>query len=117
MLREPNKSVIVLEKEDRAGAHTSGRNSGVIHSGINQKPGSLKANLCVRGSALLKYFCRKSGTSFREIGHDLRAQLCRARCQANLGIGRQRMRLFEFESKRTFKAEGIPVPRRDVVSL
>ena len=67
-LRQPNKSVIVLEKEDRAGAHTSSRNSGVIHSGINQKPGSLKAALCVRGSTLLRDFCRKSGIPEREVG-------------------------------------------------
>ena len=67
-LRQPNKSVIVLEKEDRAGAHTSSRNSGVIHSGINQKPGSLKAALCVRGSTLLRDFCRESGIPEREVG-------------------------------------------------
>jgi L-2-hydroxyglutarate oxidase len=67
-LRQPNKSVIVLEKEDRVGAHTSGRNSGVIHSGINQKPGSLKARLCVRGSTMLKDFCRKSRIPCEEVG-------------------------------------------------
>ncbi len=67
-LRQPNKSVIVLEKEDRAGAHTSSRNSGVIHSGINQKPGSLKAALVVRGSTLLRDFCRKSGIPEKQVG-------------------------------------------------
>jgi L-2-hydroxyglutarate oxidase len=67
-LRQPNKSVIVLEKESRAGAHTSSRNSGVIHSGINQNPGSLKAAMCVRGSALLRDFCKKSGIPVREVG-------------------------------------------------
>jgi (S)-2-hydroxyglutarate dehydrogenase len=60
-LRHPSKSVVVLEKEDRAGMHTSSRNSGVIHSGINQTPGSLKAAMCVKGSALLRDFCRNSG--------------------------------------------------------
>jgi L-2-hydroxyglutarate oxidase len=67
-LRHPNKSVIVLEKESRAGAHASSRNSGVIHSGINQKPGSLKAAMCVRGSALLRNYCKKSGIPVREVG-------------------------------------------------
>jgi L-2-hydroxyglutarate oxidase len=67
-LREPNKSVLVLEKESRAGAHASSRNSGVIHSGINQKPGSLKAAMCVRGSALLKDFCKKSSIPVKEVG-------------------------------------------------
>ena len=67
-LRQPNKSVVVLEKESRPGVHTSSRNSGVIHSGINQKPGSLKAAMCVRGSALLRDFCKKSGIPVEEIG-------------------------------------------------
>ena len=67
-LRQPDKSVVVLEKENRPGAHTSSRNSGVIHSGINQKPGSLKAAMCVQGSALLRDFCKKSGIPVREIG-------------------------------------------------
>jgi L-2-hydroxyglutarate oxidase len=60
--------VILLEKEDRVGAHTSGRNSGVIHSGINQKPGSIKAKLCVQGSQLLRTFCRNADVSMKEVG-------------------------------------------------
>lgn len=67
-LRCPGKSIIILEKEGRAGTHTSSRNSGVIHSGINQKPGTLKATLCVRGGFLLKDFCRKTGIPMREVG-------------------------------------------------
>jgi len=47
-LLHAEKDVLLLEKEDRVGAHTSSRNSGVIHSGINQKPSSLKAKLCVQ---------------------------------------------------------------------
>ena len=67
-LRNPSRNVVILEKEGKVGAHTSSRNSGVIHSGINQKPGSLKASLCVRGSALLKDFCNRSGIRCREVG-------------------------------------------------
>ena len=66
--RQPDKSVIILEKESRVGAHTSSRNSGVIHSGINQKPGGLKAKLCVRGNILLKDFCRQKGVPMQEVG-------------------------------------------------
>jgi L-2-hydroxyglutarate oxidase LhgO len=62
------KGVLVLEKESAPGLHASGRNSGVIHSGINQKPGSLKAKLCVRGGYLLKEFCKKNGVAMREVG-------------------------------------------------
>jgi L-2-hydroxyglutarate oxidase len=67
-IRYPEKDVVVIEKEDRVGAHTSGRNSGVIHSGINQKPGSLKAKLCVQGSQLLRTFCRNADVPMREVG-------------------------------------------------
>ena len=62
------KDVLVLEKEPAAGLHASGRNSGVIHSGINQKPGSLKAKLCVRGGYLLKDFCKKNDVAMKEVG-------------------------------------------------
>ncbi|MBI4459686.1 MAG: FAD-dependent oxidoreductase, partial [Acidobacteria bacterium] len=41
--------IVVVEKEDRVAAHQSGHNSGVIHSGIYYKPGSLKAKTCVVG--------------------------------------------------------------------
>lgn len=67
-LSHPEATIVVLEKEPWVGAHTSGRNSGVIHSGINQKPGTLKARLCVRGGMLLKEFCRTHGVPFKEVG-------------------------------------------------
>lgn len=62
------KSVLVLEKEPSPGLHASGRNSGVVHSGINQKPGSLKAKLCVRGGYMLKEFCKNNGVAMTELG-------------------------------------------------
>lgn len=73
-LRYPEKNVLVIEKESSPGVHASGRNSGVIHSGINQKPGSLKAALCVRGSALLRNFCKKSMVPMKEVGTVVVAQ-------------------------------------------
>lgn len=53
--------ILVLEKEPELAAHASGRNSGVLHSGINQKPGSLKARMCVAGSRLARAFCTEYG--------------------------------------------------------
>ena len=47
--RFPDRSLIILEKEDRVAAHQTGRNSGVIHSGIYYTPGSLKARNCRAG--------------------------------------------------------------------
>ncbi|HNU42096.1 MAG TPA: L-2-hydroxyglutarate oxidase [Cyclobacteriaceae bacterium] len=54
----PNLKIIVLEKESSLARHQTGNNSGVIHSGLYYKPGSLKATNCIRGYNLLLDFCR-----------------------------------------------------------
>ena len=56
--RHPDRHVVVLEKESRVGEHQTGHNSGVLHSGIYYKPGSLKAKNCRLGKALMEEFCR-----------------------------------------------------------
>ncbi len=55
----PGIQVTVLEKEDHVARHQTGHNSGVIHSGIYYKPGSLKAVNCQQGYAMLLDFCKK----------------------------------------------------------
>lgn len=57
----PGTRVVVLEKEDGPARHQTGRNSGVIHSGIYYKPGSLKARFAVRGAAEMVKFCAEHG--------------------------------------------------------
>ena len=52
------RSVVVLEAEDRLAAHQTGNNSGVIHSGLYYKPGSLKAQLCTQGREAMYRFCQ-----------------------------------------------------------
>jgi L-2-hydroxyglutarate oxidase len=59
--RYPNARVAVLEKENSWAYHQTGNNSGVIHSGIYYKPGSLKANLCREGCNSLVKFCQDHG--------------------------------------------------------
>lgn len=59
--RHPGASIRVIDKEHTWAAHQTGRNSGVIHSGIYYKPGSLKAQLSRRGSASMVAFCREHG--------------------------------------------------------
>jgi len=61
LLRLPRIRLAVLEKETDVGRHQSGHNSGVIHSGLYYKPGSLKARLCVEGADAMVAFCRKEG--------------------------------------------------------
>lgn len=57
--RFPHWSVVVLEKEADVCQHQSGRNSGVLHSGIYYKPGSLKAVNCRAGKSAMETFCRE----------------------------------------------------------
>lgn len=57
--KQPELNVVVLEKENKVAAHQTGNNSGVIHSGIYYKPGSLKAKNCIDGYHMLIEFCDK----------------------------------------------------------
>ena len=66
--RFPRQRLLVLEKEDRVARHQSGHNSGVIHSGVYYKPGSLKARLCVAGAAAMVEFCREHGVPHQVCG-------------------------------------------------
>jgi L-2-hydroxyglutarate oxidase LhgO len=66
--RFPRLRLLVLEKEDHVGAHQSSHNSGVIHSGLYYRPGSLKAKTCVEGAAAMMAFCREHGLPLRVCG-------------------------------------------------
>ena len=67
-LRQKGLEVTVFEKEDRLAAHQTGRNSGVIHSGIYYSPGSLKARTCLRGRSLMEEFCTRQGIAWKRCG-------------------------------------------------
>lgn len=60
----PLLKVLVLEKEKRVAEHQTGHNSGVIHSGLYYKPGSLKATNCIRGYQMLLDFCDREGVPY-----------------------------------------------------
>jgi L-2-hydroxyglutarate oxidase len=62
------RTVAVVEREHRLGAHQTGRNSNVIHSGLYYAPGSLKARLAVAGCAETVAFCRKHDLPHRVTG-------------------------------------------------
>jgi (S)-2-hydroxyglutarate dehydrogenase len=64
----PGKSVVLLEKEAGLAEHQTGRNSGVIHSGIYYKPGSLKAVNCREGRKALIEFCQQEGVAHEICG-------------------------------------------------
>jgi len=62
--RFPGKQVVILEKEDHLAAHQSGHNSGVLHSGIYYRPGTLRAQNCRTGKLAMQEFCREQQIPF-----------------------------------------------------
>lgn len=65
--KAPNTHITILDKENKLAFHQSGRNSGVLHSGIYYKPGSLKAINCRTGKKLMEQFC---------VQHDIPFNIC-----------------------------------------
>jgi (S)-2-hydroxyglutarate dehydrogenase len=68
LTRFPSLRVIVLEKEPAIGQHQTGHNSGVLHSGIYYRPGSLRAKNCRAGKAAMEQFCREQEIPFEICG-------------------------------------------------
>ncbi len=66
--RHPQLQLTVLEKEPEVGRHQTGHNSGVVHSGIYYRPGSLRARLCVDGVGLMRAFCEEHDLPFDPVG-------------------------------------------------
>jgi L-2-hydroxyglutarate oxidase len=64
----PGTAVVVLEAEDELAAHQTGHNSGVIHSGLYYKPGSLKAQNCTAGREVLIRFCQEHDIAHERCG-------------------------------------------------
>ena len=66
--RQPGARLALVDKEPRIGAHQTGHNSGVVHSGIYYAPGSLKARLCVAGARELYAYCAEHGIPAERCG-------------------------------------------------
>src|SRR5207248_2772570 len=66
--RLPKRRLLLLEKEREVGSHQTGHNSGVIHSGLYYKPGSMKAKTCVEGAAAMAEFCQKNSIPYQRCG-------------------------------------------------
>lgn len=62
--QKPSLKLLLLEKENEVAKHQTGHNSGVIHSGLYYKPGSLKATNCIRGYQMLIDFCDREGVPY-----------------------------------------------------
>ena len=77
--KSPKTKLVVLEKDSQVGAHQTRHNSGVIHSGLYYKPGSLKAKNCLDGYTKLLQFCREN-----EIKHEICGKVVVATSQAEI---------------------------------
>jgi (S)-2-hydroxyglutarate dehydrogenase len=66
--RSPRSRILVVEKEKRVAAHQTSHNSGVIHSGLYYKPGSLKAKTCVEGARAMAAFCQEHRLPYLKCG-------------------------------------------------
>jgi L-2-hydroxyglutarate oxidase len=64
----PGVNMVLLEAEDHFAAHQTGHNSGVIHSGLYYKPGSMKARFCVEGREAMYRFCAENGIPHERCG-------------------------------------------------
>ncbi len=64
----PDKTIMLVEKNAFLGEEQSGRNSGIRHSSIQYKPGSLKAKFCVEGNRLITEFCKKYDIPYADTG-------------------------------------------------
>jgi len=66
--RHPDCTIVVVEKESEVGLHASGRNSGVLHSGIYYGEGSLKARVCAEGAREMASYCEEHGLPIDRVG-------------------------------------------------
>jgi L-2-hydroxyglutarate oxidase len=126
ILRRRPLSLVVLEKEARLAAHQTGNNSGVIHSGLYYKPGSLKARNCTTGREALYQFCAERGIPAERCGKVVvatrKGQLgvleeLQRRGEANGLSGLRRLRpeeIREIEPHAT-GIEGLHVPQTGIV--
>jgi len=90
--REPEKRILLIEKEGKLSQHQTGHNSGVIHAGVYYEPGSMKANFCKEGVAATKAFCNKHAIPVENCGkllvatnalESLRMETLYKRCRDN----------------------------------
>lgn len=66
--QKPQLKLLLIEEENSLAPHQTGNNSGVIHSGLYYKPGSLKAQNCVKGRKLMYQFCEENGIKYEKCG-------------------------------------------------
>jgi L-2-hydroxyglutarate oxidase len=124
--QKPTIRIIVIEKENEVAAHQTGNNSGVIHSGLYYKPGSLKAKNCIEGYHQLLDFCKQE-----DIPYDLCGKIVVATRKEQLPIlddlfergqqnGLQNLKMLNIEEMREIEPhvkglKAIKVPQTGII--
>lgn len=101
--QQPSLQVTVLEKESRVAQHQTGHNSGVLHSGIYYRPGSLRAKNCRDGRLAMVEFCREEG-----IPYEICGKVIVATCEAEIP---QLLKIYERGIANGVKCDLIDLPR------
>ena len=70
LLNHPSSKILIIEKENKIGMHGSGRNSGVLHSGIYYPSKTLKAKFCSEGSNLMMQYCKNNNLPFHKLSSE-----------------------------------------------
>ena len=126
ILRQKNLKVLLIEKEVSLAGHQTGNNSGVIHSGLYYKPGSLKAKNCALGRELMYEFCEEHNIPFDKCGKIVVAtnqdeipvlNLLEERGKANGLIGIKRLSATEIKEYEPYASgiDGLFVPQTGIV--
>ena len=126
LLKHFKISLIILETEDQVAAHQTGHNSGVIHSGLYYKPGSLKAINCVSGRDAMYRFCEEQNIIHERCGKIVIAtsqneipslNLLEERGRANDLVGMKRLKAEEIKEYEPYVngIDGLFIPQTGIV--
>lgn len=126
ILKQKNVKLLLLEAESSLAAHQTGNNSGVIHSGLYYKPGSLKAENCTIGREMMYAFCEEHTLPFEKCGKVVVAtsreeipalDLLEERGKANGLVGLKRISAKEIKEYEPYAngIDGLFVPQTGIV--
>ena len=122
----PESSIQILEKENNVAKHQTGNNSGVIHSGIYYKPGSLKAKNCISGYKMLLEFCDENNIKYNLCGKVVVAtnkseiEYLKTLCQRGVDNGLQNLKMLNEAELKEYEPNvkgiaGIHVPQTGII--
>lgn len=124
--QQPDINLLLIEKEDTFGHHQTGHNSGVIHSGVYYKPGSLKAQNCTTGYQMLIDFCEQEAIPYECCGkvvvatEEWEVPILDNICERGTANGLSNLKMLDAEEIKEFEphvegVKGLRVPQTGIV--